>query len=296
MKFSVQIDRLKMLEEAVRSNCDKVRFGSEFCEWKIPSLESLEKAYTRIVDRGKDFVYVTPRVSDSGIKKIRKHLDFLNRKRKIDVIINDLGTLNILQDYSELKPFLGRQLVHVPARCPWLKIGARDAIFLWKALRAKRSMKHVEELYSQTSLNYKPTIQLFQSFGVQGLDVDWIPRCFPYFNSLVKAGLNISLHLHLIPVTLTRKCHTARFLGEKSPETCSKPCDDRAFLLKHKGLNLELFLHGNALFSFTQPSKNDLEDPLKNNVTEFVITMNPITKVSNRHKIDALIRKIINWS
>ena len=35
MKISVQTDIFNLLEEAVESKCDKVRFGAEFCEWKI---------------------------------------------------------------------------------------------------------------------------------------------------------------------------------------------------------------------------------------------------------------------
>lgn len=294
MKFSVQTDNLKMLREALDSNCDKVRFGPEFCEWKIPSLSALKRAYALTKDKGKSFTYVTPRLSDNGLKKIRKQLIFLKEKGKDDIIINDLGMLNILGRYSELTPHLGRQLVHVPARCPWLKMSGRDAlraiVFSPRStLEAKIRKRRVEEIYSQTSLNYAPTIRFFQGYGVQGVDLDWIPRCFTYFDFLAKAGLNLSVHLHLVPVTLTRKCHTARFLGEKTPETCSRPCNRRAFLLKHKGLGLKLFLHGNVVFRLIQPSKREMKKLSMSNVSEFVITMNPITKILNQHKIDELM-------
>jgi len=294
MSFSAQTDNLRMFSEAVSSKCEKVRFGSEFCEWKIPSLPEVEKAHALAKDRGKVFTYITPRVSDEGLKKIRAQLDFLNGAGKIAIVVNDLGTLNIMGDYPELSPYLGRQLVHMPARCPWLKMRFGDLTsFRLKALKAMIEKRHVEDIYSQTSLNYSPTIRLFQSYGIQGVDLDWIPRCFPYSNFLVKAGLNLFVHLHLIPVALTRKCHTARFLGEKTPENCSKPCDSRAFLLKHRGLTDEaerkLFLQGNVVFRLVQPSRTDTEKLLRSGVTNFVITMNPVTKISSREEIDKLI-------
>jgi len=280
MIFSVQTDNFEMLKPAVKSECDKVRFGSEFCEWKIPSLSILKRAYKLVSSGEKDFAYITPKVSESSLKKIRKQLDFLRDKEKIDVIVNDLGVLNILAQYPELTPYLGRQIVYIPARCPWLEM---------RPFFMKMAMRNVEETYSQTSLNYAPTIKFFQELGVQGADLDWIPRCFPYFDFLTKMGLNISVHLYLIPVTITRKCHTARFVGEKNPRACSKPCNTKAYLLKQEDIELKLFLHGNVVFRFIKPSRNDLEVLLKSNVTELIIGMNPITKISNQQKIDKLI-------
>ena len=283
MKFSAQTTTsdIAMLREAIGSSCEKVRFGSEFCEWKIPSLTELEKAYSLIKDQGKDFTYVTPRVSNSSIKKLVKQLDFLDGEGKIDVVINDLGVLNILGRYPNLNPYLGRQLVHVPGRCPWLKRGLRDRLI--------EKVQGIEKVYSKTSLNYGPTIRFFQERGVRGVDLDWIPRCFPYYGFLVKAGLNLSVHLQLVPVTLTRKCHTGRFLGEVAPETCSKPCNIRAFRLKNERLELEFFLHENAVFRFTEPSRKDIEELLRNDISEFVITMSPITRILTREKIDGLM-------
>ncbi len=283
MKFSAQTTTsdIAMLREAISSSCDKVRFGSEFCEWKIPSLTELEKAYALVKDGEKDFAYVTPRVSDSSVKKLVKQLDFLNREGKIPVVINDLGILNVLGRYPNLIPHLGRQLVHMPARCPWLKRGIKDALF--------EKVHGIEEEYSKTSLNYAPTIRFFQEHGVRGVDLDWIPRCFPYYGFLVKAGLNLSVHLQLVPVTLTRKCHTARFLGEIAPETCSKPCNIRAFRLRNDRLELEFFLHENAVFRFAEPSRKDMEELPRNDIGEFVITMSPITRIRTQEKIDELI-------
>lgn len=291
MKFIVQTDNLSMIKEAAGSDCDGLRFGPEFCEWKIPSLSELEKAYELASEGGKDFTYVTPRVSEGSLKKIRENLDFLNGKGKIEIVINDLGVLNILGSYPELRPHLGRELVYAPARCPWLSMGSRELgrnplLISWKI-----RMRNVEKLYSQTSLNYAPTIRFFKGYGVQGIDVDWIDRCFPYYVFLVKNGLNLSVYLHMVPVTLTRKCHTARFLGERAPESCTKPCDTRAFLLKHEG-GLEFFLHGNVVFRPVQPTQGDTRRLVKSGVTEFVVAMNPIMKISSQQKIDELIRRM----
>ncbi|UCH02063.1 MAG: hypothetical protein JSV20_09695 [Candidatus Bathyarchaeota archaeon] len=284
MKVSVQTDSFAMLKEGVESECDRARFGSEFCEWMIPSLEGLKKAYSLVSDKGKDFIYVTPRVSPSNLEKIQDQLAFLDRQGKIGVVINDLGILNVLEQYQNLKAHLGRQLVYMPARCPWKEITQQPVGFL--------ARRQVAKIFYQTNLNYIPTIQLFQKHGISDVDVDWIPESFSYFNFLAKNGLNLSIHMHLVPIAVTRRCHTARFLGEKSPESCSQPCNTQAFLLKHNILRLELHLYGNAVFRSVKPTKKDAKKLIKNGASEFIIGMNPITKVATREKVNALIHSI----
>jgi len=291
MKFSVQVDNLELLKEALASSCDKVRFGAEFCEWKVPILPMLKEAYASVEDVGKEFDYVTPRCSDRTLKKIIGELDFLAGKGETDIIVNDLGLLNILNRYGGLRTRLGRQLIHVPARCPWFKMDSRSLIFFGYLIKGAMMRRHVKDIYNQTSLHYGPTIRFYREYGVRGVDLDWIPKCFPNFKFLAENGLDISIHTHLVPVAITRKCHTARFLGEKAPENCSKPCNARAFLLKHEGLfmSLGLFLHGNAVFSLAQPTKKDVKSLLKIGVSEVVISMNPVTGILSRERVDEFI-------
>ncbi len=291
MKFSVQSEDLDTLKEALESSCDKVRFGAEFCEWKIPDSSLLREAYALSKDLGKDFAYVTPRISESNLDRIRDQLDLLNKEGTIEIVCNDFGAFNMLGHYPNLSPHLGRQLVHVPSRCPWMKTDIKDILFSPKmTLRRARILRGEREVYSQTSLHYLPTIQFYRDHGVQGIDLDWIPRCFPDFDFLEKQGLELSVHLQLVPVTLTRKCHTARFLGERAPQACSKPCKTKAFLLKHD--ELELFLNGNVVFSQTDPSEKDMKSLLKHNVAELVISMNPVTGMSSRERIDEFILQL----
>jgi len=294
MKFSVQVDNLELLNEALATECDKVRFGAEFCEWKVPSLKTLKVAYNSAVDAGKEFDYVTPRCSDRTIKKILDQLSFLNGKDEIKIIINDIGFLNILKRYERLTPHLGRQLIHVPARCPWFKRDSRSFIFFGFMIKGAMMRKHIKDLYNQTSLHYEPTIRFYKEYGVRGVDLDWIPKCFPHYKFFVEAGLDVSVHTHLVPVTVTRKCHTARFLGEKIPQNCSKPCITRAFLLKHKGvfMTVEFFLWGNAVFTLAQPNKKDVKNLLGTGATELVITMNPATNTLSRERVDEVISSI----
>lgn len=281
MKIALHTDDFRLIKKALERECDGIRFGSEFCEHLLPEQDRLEEAYNMVHGAGKEFTYVTPRLSNAGIEKIREHLAFLNEKENVSLVFNDLGTLNILRHYGKLRPRLGRLLIRMPARSPYAEKLANQGFMMRRSPTSKQDLfpggpvakRWYEKLFSHTSLNYSLTVEFFKSYGVRDVDVDWIPRTFARFASLMRQGLNLSVHPYLVPVAFTRKCHTARFLGEKSPEKCSRPCLKEAFMIKNETVGLEFVLQGNAIFTFTQPAPEDLEKLGKMNVAELVVSV-----------------------
>jgi hypothetical protein len=280
MKITVQTDDLGKLQKVASSKCDIVRFGSEFCELKIPSLKRLQNAYKTTIDEGKEFIYVTPKVSNLGLTNVRKQLKFLTDV-EAGIVVNDLGILNILHNTPNLKLYLGRQLVYIAARCPWFTFEREGWL----------ERQKLEKTYYQTSLNFEPMINFLKEYNLWNVDIDWIPRCFPHLDFLVKKGLHLSAYLHLVPVAITRKCHMARFLGETSYKDCTKQCNDRSFLLKQKTIELELFLCGNTIFRIIQPIKEEIKK-LKNKINEVIILVNPITNIENQVAINEVISNL----
>jgi len=229
---------------------------------------------------GKEFTHVSPRLSNAGIEKLREQLAFLNERGEFNIVINDLGALNVLGRYPNLHPHLGRHMLLVPSRSPWVEQ------HMQREDLSSRRRQWLRTLFSSTSLNYRATIELYRSYGCQRADMDWLPRIFPSLAFLVENGLRLSVHLHLVPATFTRKCHTARFLREEIPEDCSKPCLDRAFLLRNEAFELELYLHGNAAFRLAEPHPEAVKELEKAGVAELVLTMNPLTRIDSAEKID----------
>lgn len=276
----IQVENFERLDEALQYDVDGIRFGSEFCERKIPSLDVLKKAYSRVKDSGKSFTYVTPRVSNAAFERIEGQLAFLNEKAPIDVVANDLGILGLIGKYSNLKPCLGRQLVYVPARSPWEQITGTEVDFLTR--------RRIEKIFYQTELNYSATAQFYKKIGIGKLDVDWIPRCFPYFASLVEQRFDVSTHICMVLVTLTRKCHTARFLHKEDLESCSEPCYTNAFLLRQEDLGVRFYLFGNAVFRLEEPTKKDLSMLSKRKGIEFVASIDQLKRLGKWEEVTNL--------
>ncbi|MEM2897658.1 MAG: hypothetical protein QXG01_08880 [Candidatus Bathyarchaeia archaeon] len=285
--ISIQVNNFDDLKEASNSACDDIRFGSEFCEQLLPSLTELEKGYEITKGCGKNFTYVTPRLSNRGIEKVREHLEFLNKKGSLKLVVNDLGTLNIIKDFHNLYLILGRQLMRVPARSPFVNDGVWSPVI--KERGSLFSKKWFKKIFSSTSLNYVRTIEFYRSLGVRGADFDWIKSIFPSLKDLLKAGITPYLYLHLVPVTVTRRCHTARFFGERDPEKCSRPCMKNAFFLRNDALNLKMFLHGNAVFKLIPPDNMDFEVLKREGIENLILTISPITGIDKKKKIDDFI-------
>ncbi len=283
MRVSLQTCDHRLLDLALESECDGVRFGSEFCEYLLPAHSVLRRACERTLDKGKAFTYVTPRVSNAGIDRLKEDLSKLSSYEAVAVAANDFGLLNVLKGYPKLSACLGRHLVRIPARSPWVDhfVKSEDEV-------SDRG-KWIRELYSSTSLNFSPTIQMYSDNGCTCAEVDWLPRVAPALDWLAATGLNLAVHLDLIPVTFTRKCHTARFLEENSPEVCSRPCLDSAFYLTNEGfrsIGRELYLQGNAVLMRTDPKPADIEVLGQQGVEEVILHLGAVTGLDTVDKIN----------
>ena len=272
MKFTVQTETLSLLRQALASQCDGVRFGPEFCEWKIPTLELLKQAYEEVKEIGKRFTYVSPIVSNQGIEKIKEQRAFLRDLKSVEVVIGDIGILNLLQDYRGLQLRLGRPRVYIPARCPWSQITRMPDPSFFTRLK-------VEKIFYQTSLNYMRSLGYYKSLGVMGADVDWIPKCFPHFKNIIKNGFKLAVHTYAIPVAVTMRCHMARFLGEVDPALCTKPCLGKAFNIRQKELERDFILHGNVVFRPVESQQREVRQLQRIGVDELILSMGPVSKL-----------------
>lgn len=282
MKFTVQTESITQLSEALYCDCKGIRFGSEFCEWKIPDLEVVKKAYEETMDAGKTFAYVTPIVSNDGIDKLIEQLSFLRGLKGIEVIIGDIGVLHLLQDFKDLELRLGRPRVYIPARSPWSQITRLPN----PSFFARRK---VERIFYQTSLNYVRSLNYYRSLGIEGADVDWIPKCFSHFKKIMKNGFNLSVHAFALPVAVTMRCHMARFLDEEEPALCSRPCLNKSFNITQKELEKNFVLHGNVVFRLVNSPRRDVEKLQRLGVRELIISMGPVSKLKTTEDINKTI-------
>ena len=285
MKFTVHAETLSQLGEALASRCDGVRFGMEFCEWKIPSLEALRRAHNEVTDAGKAFTYIVPILSNEGLEKTREHLDYLSEYEGVEVVIGDIGVLNLLQEHKGFRFRLGRPRVYIPGRNPWDQITRMPNPSFF-------SRRKVEKIFYQTNLNYGRALEYYRGLGVEGADVDWIPKSFPHYRKIVRNGFRLAVHTYAVPIAVTMRCHTARFLGEVEPALCTKPCFSRAFNIHQKELDKVFVLHGNVVFRLVESTRNDVKGLNSIGVEEIVIPMGPVSRLRTTEDLDEAVTNL----
>lgn len=284
MKLTIQTGNIQEFRESLVGESPSVRYGAEFCMYALPPFSSLETAFNEAKDAGKELVYVTPRLAEGYMETIREHLEKLNELGELTIVANDLGTVGVLREFDNLRLHLGRQLVYTPSRCPWNEITEHPV-----SIFAKRKIK---QIFYQTALNYQPTVDFYKELGAIGADVDWIPDLFPAFSFLIKNKLNLSVHLHSVPVAITRKCHMARFLDEPDLDRCSRPCYDKAYSMVNETLKTDMVLHGNTVFKLDKPSVRLSQRLAKQGVNELVYTASPLTNYNPEARFDEIIQNL----
>jgi hypothetical protein len=96
-------------QEAIKG-FEIVHFGTEFCDLKMPTTDELTSAMTICEGMGKELVLVTPYLGCRGINQARE-LAKIAEKNELAIVINDLGMLNILEEYPKVKKILGRVML-----------------------------------------------------------------------------------------------------------------------------------------------------------------------------------------
>ncbi|OZI10633.1 hypothetical protein CEW92_15855 [Bacillaceae bacterium SAS-127] len=98
------------------STPDRIIFGSEFCQYRIPSLKNLKKAWAFCLENDLDFSFATPYVHEEKYQQLHELLAFLNeeaeqQEKPIEIIVNDWGVYYYTKEhFSNLHLVIGRLL------------------------------------------------------------------------------------------------------------------------------------------------------------------------------------------
>jgi hypothetical protein len=206
VKFTVYAEHPPALRQALRSQCDTIRYGADLCEFKLPNDAQLQEFLDYLNQTNKEFSYVCPRLPEHAFPIIERHLRMISAKtqRPIRVVANDWGVLNQLIDrrYPKLFPYIGRQLVAIPnrGRPSMADLMGSESWFKRMAVQKLGGI-----IFNKTNLHFKPTMKFLRDHGVAGADIDWVPPTFGEMQDVVKGGIQFSVHMGLVIVAVVRR-------------------------------------------------------------------------------------------
>ncbi len=267
---AIFITNLKDLKY-VTKKFSRVYFGNEFCEKLIPKLPVLKEAVGFCRRQKLDFSLVTPYLTDKGLKRLEKLLNWLtNVEPGCEVIVNDYGLLSqVAQRYLKLTPVLGRLLTKQkrdPRIANLIKAQPKNHTFFKKGdeyyiVLSKKIPQDLAAYFKESNINVPAIRGFLKQYRVNRAEVDNLLQGIKL--DIPKNDFLVSLYLPYGYITTTRLCSANPMRKEEKffckISTCERSCLRYTEKLKNKYMPV-LYKKGNTLFFKNNhtPSRKEL--------------------------------------
>lgn len=108
MQITTIIKDYKSIEKLNTERISRIYYGEEFCERLMPSKDKVLEAKKEAKKFGINFSLITPIMTDKGLKNLKETIEILDQKDEI--IVNDIGTLNLIHSEYQNPIIIGRVL------------------------------------------------------------------------------------------------------------------------------------------------------------------------------------------
>jgi hypothetical protein len=171
-------------------------FGNEFCEHLLPRADSLAAAVGAARERGLQFTFLTPYVSNAGISEVRARLPIL--PDNTEVVFSDWGVLNLLKrEFPRLVPVQGR-LLNKSLRDP------RVMGMYAETQAANGAAAATLDALQRSNLDCASYTGLLERLGVGGVEMDNLPQDAAY-----DSPLPLAVYLPFGFISTSRVCMAA---------------------------------------------------------------------------------------
>lgn len=230
----------------------RIYFGDEFCEELIPAEKELKEILDFCSKNKLGFTLVTPFLTDRGIGKIKKLVEFL--PENTEVVVNDFGLFNFLRK-KKLKISLGRLLVKQK----------RDPRTIWlKNLIPGKGYKY----FKSSNVNSAVIQEFLLENNINRVEID---NLLQGVKLKLDKNISASLYFPFVYVSATRMCllNKCEWLNERKNiriRECGRECKKYSFVLDNPTWPKPLILKGN-----TQYFINDNIKKIPKNVDRIVV-------------------------
>ncbi len=221
-----------------RDDYDRVYFGHEFCQRKMPGVGDLDKAMNWAEKRGLAFSLVTSFVTDAGLDRIQALVERLVPRKKTlqaEVVVNDFGALRwIHKTFPEMPIALGRLLTKQKRGPRILQIAQR---------LPEAAMDH----FKRSNVDLPHLTEFLKTMSVARVELDNLLQGITRTNALPA-----SLYHPFAYISTTRLCLLMKGdRPDKNPRSigiCSRECKVYDVTLTHHNMPVPLRLKGNTYF------------------------------------------------
>lgn len=260
------IESSKALKKCVSSGeYSRIYFGEEFCARRIPDVRDIDTVMNCCLKKGLHFTFLTPPTAGSELLSVSHILERVNSvslrfpEVKTEIVINDWGIYNILENCSGMAKVMGRFLVRQKCDPGYIKLSNDKIAHLMPEDIGHIRSCNIDSNRYMIDFCKENFSRIELSNAIQGIDLT--------------SPLPKSLILPLVPVSLTRYCKLAAIGNNERNASnyykCYKSCR-KIYGTFLKG-DIIIYVYGNAQFYLnTQtPSLNKLEKLNVDRIVEY---------------------------
>jgi hypothetical protein len=215
---------------------DRLYFGAEFCEIKIPGVEETAAAALIAAESGLGFTLVTPYVTDRGLELLREVFLSLPADKPGEVVVNDYGALTMLKrERPDVTPVLGR-----------LMSGQKRGFGV--STRQGDARPALAASWTASAFDLPAVREWLVEHGIRRVELDNLPQGIG--SDFSGSGLGASLYAPFGFVTTTRYCPYAYREGRwlNISGECGRACRQGMIEERADIFDRPIWLAGNAQF------------------------------------------------
>jgi hypothetical protein len=218
----------------------RLYFGQEFCERIMPDKKILENVLSFVDKKRLDFTFVTPFVTNRGLKELEHLIAFLQQQRpESEIVFNDWGVFQFLQDEcTGLVPVMGRLLNK-------MKRGPRIMNIF------NQLPQETKDFYQGSNIDVSAVGKYLHEQGIHRVEFDNLLQGITLDTADIK--IKKSLYMPFAFVSTTRFCMSAycdkpEYLDYVGIFPCAHECQRYTFSLFNPVMNVPLIRKGNTIF------------------------------------------------
>jgi len=196
-----------------------VYFGNSSCEHLIPQIKEIVEARNICDVKHYNFVFVFPPISQTKVEDVKYICELLSKKPHSEVVVNDMGVLNIVLKYRTLKPILGLNFTKV-IKNAFLDNTTQTDI-------SKQQFTNQKELLSHTEFENKDVREFYKSLNIGRFSVENRDINIDFLDEVPR--MQVDFYYPYITISNSKACDIAGCFEDKrgyfTYDDCSKYCN-----------------------------------------------------------------------
>jgi len=275
-----------------------IYYWSDNCEYLLATKQELEKAIENFKEFNKKypphqtrtFTFVTPYIWNAMLDRLEESLEYLNSlkmKNPIEIVVNDLWTLNLINKKYKNLTIIFWRLIHKLLKTPLIDTYWYEVHPSWESIKNKTEfeknilkeeiIKWQLKFYNSCELN----LSFYQNFllrhNIKWVAIDYMEKRIDLYKSIIKSDFIIDLYYPWAIIFTWRLCDTSAIENPDrwmyaTDEICPRTCNRYDIFYKIKTVGYNMLQRWNAWYR-SEINLEYLDDTFINNPkTRFVFS------------------------